>query len=272
MMALAPLQELEPGSHVCWVLRDSSEYASLGAAVLAEALLTNEKPVVFGPEGGARDALSDFAALSADPGSAFLGGTELVPSLMASMFEEQSALARTQGYQGLRLVADMDWLLPLRPADEDILAFELLLDRQSYQLGATMVCVYRTDSFVANTLSAASCVHPTTVGAASPVQFTLIAGQDDGWRLLGDIDIAVGVNFRVAIETAIAAGPCVIDASGLEFLDVGGMRHLADAAQRHGTPVRVIGARSIVALSWRSAGFAELAPSVEFADQPVSGR
>ena len=262
---IAELRDMSPGSHVCWVVRDADEYVSLGAEVLAATSATSEKPVVFGPDGSARDELARTATVAADPRTAFLDGGPLEPGRMFAMFEEQSALAAREGYCGLRLVADMDWLLPLQPSTDEVLSFELLLDRHASRLGATIVCAYRSDSFDRGLLLGASCVHPIDIGHEARPQFKLIAGEDESWRLLGEVDVAVETDFGTAIGTALAAGPCTIDASGLDFLDIPAMRQLAQTAQRLRTSVRLTGARPVVRRGWQSAGFAAIAPLVELA-------
>jgi hypothetical protein len=180
------------------------------------------------------------------------------------MFEQQTALARGEGYRGLRVVADMDWLRPLRPATDEILAFELRLDHHVSALGATIVCAYRTSSFDTAALSASLCVHPIAVSGGAPPQFKLIAGPPDCWKLMGEVDCAVVSDFRTAIATAVGAGPRVVDASALDFVDVGGMRAIAEAARAVETEVHILGARGAIVRAWGSAGFADAAPTVEF--------
>jgi anti-anti-sigma factor len=165
------LRGLTPASHVCWVVDADRDYDDVGAAVLAEAAGTNEKPVVFGPDGR---------------------------------------------------------------------------DRHASRFGATIVCAYRTRSFDRTVLNGALCVHPMGVGEDSSTQFKLVAGDDGSWRLSGEVDVAVASQFKTAITTAATAGPCVVDASKLDFLDVSGMRQLAEAARTAGVAVRVIGAPPVV--------------------------
>ena len=47
----------------------------------------------------------------------------------------------------------------------------------------------------------------------------------------------------------VAAGRCVLDASGVDFIDLAGLRHIAEAA-RSGVTVRVVGAPPIVRRVW----------------------
>jgi anti-anti-sigma regulatory factor len=256
---------LAPGSHACWVVRDPAAYVDHAAAVLGQAARTGEKPVVFGPEGSeALRRLMPLAAVAADPHSVYLDGGGLDPETMFAMFEVETARARHEGYRGLRLVADMDWLLPAGPTTEAIIGFELLLDRHSQRLGATIVCAYREASFDMATLTGALCVHPIGIGARQAAPFRLVAGAPDLWRLLGEVDIGDAEHFHTAITTAVGSGTAMIDASGLAFIDVAGLRRIARAGRASAVPLRIVGAPLVVRRSWRLAGFGEVAPTVEF--------
>src|SRR5579875_2400039 len=46
-----------------------------------------------------------------------------------SAFAQQVEVARKEGYSGLMVVADNDWLLPLDLSVDEVVSFELLLDR-----------------------------------------------------------------------------------------------------------------------------------------------
>jgi MEDS: MEthanogen/methylotroph, DcmR Sensory domain len=207
--------------------------------------------------------LRPLAAIGADPRVAFLGGGPLDPDAMFAMFEELSTRARDEGHQGLRLVADMDWLLPVQPTTEAVIAFELLLDRHAKRIGPTIVCAYRQTSFDTEALAGALCVHSMGMGYDPPPHFRLVAGPSDTWRLIGEGDIAVGANFKTAITTAAGSGPYVLDASALEYIDVAGTRAIAQAGQSPDVAVRVVGAPPILRRGWEMAGFADDAPAVE---------
>jgi hypothetical protein len=211
-------------------VRDPATYVERAAAILAQAAEFGEKPLLFAPDGNDdRDALAPLATVVADPGPAFLGGGRLDPDVMRRVFRDQMAEARTKGYRGVRVVADMDWLGPVDPSTEDTVGFELLLDRHVRELGATVVCAYREQSFDVEALTGALCVHPVGAGYGSPPPFRLVGAEDGWWRLSGEVDASA----------ARAADPA---------------------------PIRIAGARPVVRRSWQLAGFADLAPHVEFVD------
>jgi anti-anti-sigma factor len=93
--------------------------------------------------------------------------------------------------------------------------------------------------------------------------FRLVAGEGDVWRLSGEIDLAVTSHLAAALTAVTARPRCEIDVTGLEFIDVGGMATLADAARRSHTHMRLLGASRVLRRSWQLAGFDESAPTVE---------
>jgi anti-anti-sigma factor len=260
---LAGLNGLPGGSHVCWVVDDEAWYGNLAAGYLGEGEDLAQKTVVFGPEGSCHlVALGEIAKTAVDPHAAFLEGRSLEPQTMFAVFREQSAIARAEGYEGLRVVADMDWLLSASPSSEDIIAFEVLLDHVVAELDATVICAYRRSSFDHSTIAGALCVHPLRFGHYEQPQFSLLAQNTDGWRLSGEVDLAGSFAFAAAFA-ATAQEPCILDVTGLDFIDVAGMRTIAETARSTEVSVQLHGARDTLRRNWQIAGFHEWAPTVE---------
>jgi anti-anti-sigma factor len=252
------LRTLNKGGHVAWVVGDETSFAPVAAALIEQGVELGEKVIVFGPQ----DAktlleLGPKAAAAADPHTAFLGGGPLVPDRIFEAFREQVAAARAEGFGGLRIIADMDWLLPSSPSVEDLVEFELLLDRVVADLGATVVCAYRSSSFPQDTQSAAVSVHPICTGTASP-QFSMVAAGS-GWALSGEIDIGVAQCFRAAITAVCRESTCVIDVGGVEFIDVSSLAMLAEACRSAGMPVRLAGVPRNVRRLWEAGDFERIA-------------
>lgn len=259
-----PLTDLPAGSHVCWVVDDQAAYSDEAGGLLAGGAALNQKLVAFGPEGSASlAAVGAEAAIVADPHVAFLDRGPLTADTMFAVFREQSALARHEGYDGLRVVADMDWLLPGRPTTASIVGFELLLDRVVGELGATVVCAYRCSSFDTEAVHGALAVHPTRLGPGEPPQFRMVAGPDGTWRLSGEVDVAVTAAFAAAFGAAASGPTCVIDVTGLDFVDVAGMRVIAQAARDRNLTVLLCGASERLRRNWELTRFDEAAPQVE---------
>lgn len=182
---------------------------------------------------------------------------------MFGMFREQTAAARAEGYQRLALVADMDWLLPARLTTAEVVGFELLLDRHVMELDATIVCAYRRRSFDTDAITGALCVHPVQVGAPDSPQFRSVAADESTWRLAGEVDCSVASTFEAALVAAVGVAGAEIDLTELEFIDVAGMRAIAEVGRDATAAIRLVGAPTIMRRSWGLAGFGDLAPAVE---------
>jgi anti-anti-sigma factor len=251
------------GAHLCWVVEDDAEYVPTATRMLEEGRARGEKVLAFGPAGS-----EDLAALAAhadavlDPREAFLAGGRLDGAAMFDAFAREVATARDEGYTGLRVVADMSWLPAGDQSLQDVVTFELLLDRALVGLDASVACAYRTSTFDAGTIDALLCVHPAHRGH-EPSPFSLVAAPNgEDWRLSGEVDVGCAPSFAAALAAARSASGD-IDATGLEFIDVAGLRAVATAVDGSSVPLRLHGAHDTVGRTWRLAGFHRLAPVVE---------
>lgn len=249
--------------HACWVIDDEAAWRERATSFLAEGNRFGEKTVVFGPEGGETlRELGPAAVMAIDPYVAFLECGALDPETLFATFREQLGIARDEGYAGLRLCADMDWLVPAGPPMDALVAFEVLLDRVVSELGVTVACAYRTASFDEGAIVAMLCVHPVSSGHDDEPPFCLVADESAGWQLSGQVDIA-GTSTFAAAFAASARAAREFDLGGLDFIDVAGMRTIAEIARSEGVSVRLRGTRGSLRRAWKLAGFDALAPSVE---------
>ncbi len=237
----AAIGDLGVSGHVCWLVSDPGAYDGLAAALLAEGDGQGERTVAFGP-----------GAL--DPGT---------PAAIVSLIRELAAKALADGYGGLRVVADMDCILPLHLSTADIVAFELQLDRLLSELDATVVCAYRRSSFDTKAIAGALAVHPVQLGSGPRAPFRFVAGPQRHWRLSGEVDMSMREAFAAACGTAATLGDCVIDVTGLSFIDISGMRAIALGARAAGDAIRLHGASADLRRFWDICGFKDFAPEVQ---------
>ena len=236
---MSGLDRLGPGSHVCCVVDSSARFEEWTAACLAEGAGRGEKLFRFGPRASlsaAREAKPDGLSVTvADPRVAFLAGGPVDPAAMYAMFRSQAAAARREGFEGLRLVADMDWLLAVPPSREELTAFELLLDEVVTELGATVVCAYRTEHFDAATIAELAAVHPITVGTVTTdAGFRLWNVAGGVWQVRGEIDHFNAEPFERALATAAAGASTLrLKAAGLTFTAVAGIHAIVRVASAH---------------------------------------
>jgi anti-anti-sigma factor len=261
--------EVRVSGHVCWVVDDPGSYVTSAAGLLTEGIGLKHKPVVFGPPG---KVLGEVAAMTAatalDPMTVYSGfgnsdhsgssGGKLDPAVFCGLLRAYAAQALDGGYRGLRVAADMDWLLPFRPETAQIIDLELQLDRLVAELDVTLVCAYRTSSFDTPAIVSALTAH-------SAPRFWLTAAGPRSWQLSGEIDRQARDTFEAALGAVASFGDCVIDVSGLRFVDVSGMRALADASHTADGGIRLHGASPGLRRLWDLCGFAQYAPAVRLA-------
>lgn len=255
-MRLDP-RDTPKGGHVAWTVTHDDEYVSVARDLIAAGVALNEKVAVFGPTGNRlRAMVQDAAAIVADPLADFLGGGPIDPDKMFAMFRKAMAHARLEGYVGMRVIADMDWMLPASPTAETIMNFEQLLDRVVSELGATVFCVYHERSFPKEAIRATNAVHPLVFGAEHP-QFRMTYDGEETWAIRGEVDMAVHDLFESAVRTA-AMRPCVIDVSGLEFIDAAGLRTLTTIVANSGEELTLRGGQAAFRRVWEAGNFGAL--------------
>jgi anti-anti-sigma factor len=255
--------EVRVSGHVCWVVDGPGSYVTSAAGLLTEGIGLKHKPAVFGPPGKVLDEVAAMTAATAlDPMTVYRGfgnsgdpgpsGGKLDPAVFCGLLRAYAAQALDGGYRGLRVVADMDWLLPFRPETAQIVNLELQLDRLVAELDVTLVCAYRTSSFDTAAI----------VSALTAQRFRLTAAGPRSWQLSGEIDLQARDTFEAALGAVASLGDCVIDVSGLRFVDVSGMRTLADASHSADGGIRLHGASAGLRRQWDLCGFARYAPAV----------
>lgn len=242
--------------HVCWVVQEPEDYAVVAAAILDEGAARGLKPLAFGPSGSPElAALGRHAVVSVDPAQAFLDGGPLTPGLMLQAFREQTQHARVEGYGGVCVVADMDWMQATGASWGEVVAFEARLEAVVHDLGATVMCAYRTSTTSPDAVRGARCVHPAEVGSSEPPPFLVVAGAQGSWRLTGEVDFSCAEALVAALDGLRAHGVPALDLSGLQFVDVAGMRVLARAAGADGAPLALHGVSDWMRRVWSLAGF-----------------
>lgn len=258
MSALAVSGErdlIDGGGHICLAVDDDASYGAFARTFLAAGAARGEKTVAFGPQGSPlQEALRSSATMTADPYVDVLQRRGLEPDSMFSMFRAQAAAARDEGYERLRVAADMDWLLATGCTPEDAFHFELMLDQVVAEVDATVLCAYRPQTFDSATIDAMACAHPVIGGSLTPPQFQLVADGGGGWALTGAVDLA-SAPMLARLLAATAGEPWVVDVSALSYLDVAAMRTIAVVASDAARTLDLRGASPELRRYWQAAGF-----------------
>jgi anti-anti-sigma regulatory factor len=269
--APAELDRLTGGEHVGWMVKERSQFRELAARCLVQGALMGEKPFLFEPGQGSRSGLprrlpdrSSIATI--DPSLEFFGADGLNAQAMYRVVRRQAALASEQGYRGLRVLADMNWLLDMGLAGRDIARFEQGLDEVAADTGATIVCAYRWQSKRAADLAEVMSVHPHGLGTVpQDLGFRIWTSGADRWHLAGQVDLRSAQAFPAALATAAEGRDRLrLECAGLDFIDVGGIRAIARLAS--GTTVRITveAAGETLRRCWKLTGWDSELQNVEF--------
>ncbi|HWH00341.1 MAG TPA: MEDS domain-containing protein [Pilimelia sp.] len=272
MGTLPELEPLGPGSHVCCVVDSTAQFEAWTAECLAEGARRGEKLFRFAPQARLAGLPVDGAVNVADPHVAFLDEGPVDPAVMYAMFRRETAAARREGYQGLRLVADMDWLLASQPDRAALTAFEVSLDEVVRELGATVVCAYRTPHFDAATISAMVAVHPVTVGtvpAAPGFRIWNVAGGV--WAGTGEVDYFNAEPFGRALTAAARdVSTLRLRTAGLRLIAAAGIEVLVQVARsRPDLRIVIEDANEIFRRCWALLDLDRQVPNVEFQPAPT---
>ncbi|ROR00410.1 DcmR-like sensory protein [Streptomyces sp. 2132.2] len=253
--ALATLDEVELGDHVCWLMDEAARFPADARAYVADGALYGDKIVVVG-SGGATSGLPPLAVPSTSVMLEFPHPTN--PDSVLDAVRREARTAAREGYRSVRVLAEG---VPATGSDgaEDWLSRELKLDEFASESGAIVVCAFHPSQWQATTLEHVVCVHPHEMGRrAERPAFRMFSTGADSWSVDGVIDSECASAFNAAVRAAIQRPPVMkLRFDTLEMIDAAGMHALVDAA-RHlpGRSIVVEGASETVRLCWELAGYA----------------
>lgn len=255
--ALATLDEVDVGDHVCWLVDPAAPFSGTARAYLADGALYGDKIVVVGAAGGvAEDKSLASAAVVLD-----LPNLSDTDSVLAAVKREARTATR-EGYRSVRVLAER---MPVTDpgAAHDLLSQELRLDEFASECGAMVLCAFRPSQWQADTLEYVASVHPHEMGTrAERPAFRMFSTGADSWSVDGVIDSQGAAAFNAALRAAVGYTPRMrLCFDRLEMIDAAGMGALVEAANHlPGRHIVVEGANETVRLCWELAGYA--APGV----------
>jgi anti-anti-sigma regulatory factor len=256
------LGRLIPGDHVCWLVDDQDIRAD-GTAVYVRAGLVREHKVVYhgdDPDGviaglEARGVHTDAAISSGQlqvstAESTYLSSGVFDPEATIRGWRRESALARKQGYRGLRALGDMSWASRAVPGADRLPWYEAQVNRifaDGYAMG---ICLYDRRLFAPAALQGFTASHPGLIspetGAGQmPLLHVVRTTAPPGLRLDGEADLSNRRALRAVIDHLLddlgATGRALtIDVSELRFADGETARTMVRAASRS-RGLRIVG-------------------------------
>jgi anti-anti-sigma factor len=259
---------LGPGAHVCCVVDSSDQFEAWMRRCLQEGALAGQKLFRVVSQAHAMPVETGAEVTIIDPAGLSRNGSEpLTAETIFEMYRRETVRARDEGFNGMRLVADMRWAQAFPSLLAQLAAFELRLDELVAELGATVVCVYGEGDHARRDLAEMVAVHPLTSGVPVADLGFRIWNLDRGtWEVAGEVDESNVDLFGRALSAALANGPVRrLRCGGLRFISAAGIRALSGLSQAQSSQAMVIqDASPMLRRCWAIFELDECLPQVGF--------
>ena len=239
---------LSPGDHACLTFSDEEERLDIVAAFVRDGLSAGHRVLCYTSAyqpAELHGRLSDRGVLASDdtrpgqldlrPAQAWLAGAGFRPSAVLGELSGAIDLARSEGYPGLRVAADMGWAADPVVGVEHLVTFEKQVSQLFADARVTAVCQYDRQQFDAVTLASTTAVHSCAVAATvyhdDPVLRILRQHSPGGIRVSGELDFTAMDVFREALAEAVRLGEHVhVNLAKLRFIDAASAGALVQVA------------------------------------------
>lgn len=222
--------------------RDTVAAYLIAGRLAGERLLLLGTPQRTGQALDALDALgmdsaglrAEGALVVADAEAAYLPGGAFDADARIAVYERLVLAALADGYTGLRVAADVPPALREITASGSWPSYELRADLLAARLPFTALCCYDRQWWAPDDVAPIAAVHALAFGpegAAGHCGFRLHSGPDGAIALDGELDMAGSELLGRLLRSASAEmSGGLLDVSGLRFVDIVGLRAVADAA------------------------------------------
>jgi hypothetical protein len=250
MATATSVEALTPGDHACLTFSDQDERLDIVATFVLDGLKRSTKVMCLTES----IAVDQLAAELADRGvpvdeslprhqliihssdQSWLVDGELSASNVLDLLRQGLEDAAREGFDGLRVTADMGWVSRPIAAAAQLPVFETEVAKLFDDSRLTAVCQYDREVFDAVTLSFASSAHPRAVAAAvyyeDPLLRVCRQHTPPGIRLAGEIDFAHVDVLTLALNEALQLDRDIqVNLAKLRFIDVPCANAIGSAAR-----------------------------------------
>ena len=239
-----------PQDHSCWVHGDRGDYSPRLTEFFREGLERGLRVAYLGPGNAGElrehlDRLVDTGPLLTREAIRLISFEEIYgarePVDPTGVIERYAAVteeALADGYQGLRISADVTDLVRAPEQQDAFARCEFLLERYSSRHPLSAMCEYRRD--LGDAVTQFACMHAAVPIGLTP--FQVFACDDGAVGLLGEFDQACQIAFDRAlrrIQLAPDDSRLVFDMSAVRFMDHRALLALDSYAQKCQVPVFV---------------------------------
>jgi anti-anti-sigma regulatory factor len=236
--------------HMCWVHGDGRDYRPRLTEFLGEGLERGLQVAYLGA--GSVEEVREHLGRFVDVGplltreslriisfdEIYRAGEPVVPAEVIKKYAAATQEALADGYQGLRISADVTDLVRAPEQRDAFARFEFLLERYSSRNPLSALCEYRLE--LGDAVTQFACMHAAVPAGLTP--FQVFACDDGAVGLLGEFDAACHAAFRRALQSIQPApddSTLIFDMSAVRFMDHRALLALDSYAQESQVPVLV---------------------------------
>lgn len=239
MATATSVEALSPGDHACLTFSDPDERLDIVAAFVLDGLTNSAKVICLTESIEADQLITELAdrgvpvdealprhqlTVHSSDQSWILDG-ELTAANVIDLLARGLDDAARDGYNGLRVTADMCWINRPTAAADQLPVFETEVGKLFRDGRLTAICQYDRDVFDAVTLAFASSSHTHAVAAAvyheDPILRVCRQHTPPGIRLAGEIDMMHVDVLTLALAEALRLDRSFqVNLAKLRFIDV----------------------------------------------------
>ena len=232
---------IEPATHLIALCQGEAELTQAAAVCVGAGLasgdrvlyVTSDRPLpavqtaletssaAAGPAIAAGQlVLRSFPDVQADPGRPNLAAA-------ASEFRAAADQARTEGFPGLRIAAEMGDVTRVLDSIGQALAWERLTTALQREDGISSVCHYDRQQLSSENSRLLAAAHAGPAPLSVPEPLVSFHATPQGLRITGELDIANRERFVRTVAARLAVLPqLVLDVGELKFIDAGSLGEL----------------------------------------------
>ena len=239
-----------PQDHFCWVHGDPSDYCPRLTEFFSDGLERGLRVAYLGS--GSAGELQEHLGRHIDVGpqqarqaiqvipveEIYGAGGPVDPAEVIKKYAAATQQALTDGYQGLRVSADVTDLVRAPERQDAFAQCEFLLERYSSRHPLSAMCGYHRE--LGDAVTQFACRHAAVPAGLTP--FQVFACDDGAVGLLGDFDMTCQTAFERAVQRIHPApddSRLVFDMSAVRYMDHRALLTLDEFAQRCQVPVVV---------------------------------
>ena len=236
--------------HLCWVHGDRGDYRPRLTEFFREGLERGLRVAYLGSGNAGElrehlDGLVDVGPLLTREairvisfGEIYGAGAPVDPTKVIERYAAATQEALADGYQGLRISADVTDLVRAPEQQDAFARCEFLLERYSSRHPLSAMCEYRLE--LGDAVAQFACMHAAVPAGLTP--FQVFACDDGAVGLLGEFDQACQIAFERALQRIQPApddSKLIFDMSAVQFMNHHALLSLDSYAEACQVPVFV---------------------------------